>query len=283
MADTYRIGNINLSFEYVFDKYFLSRIMDYKADVFPEYRMRVVIRDNLVVPEGKIRYRFDDRTIIEYGTRAAIVKRDDKGMITHLITYSPDYKDITIELVKALGSRLPDIEYMITGMMFFEMAVSRGLLPIHASAIGHDGEAILFSGPSGAGKSTQAELWQQNLEDVIFINDDKPLLYETEVGLYVTGSPWSGKTSRNKNVTMKVKAIIFIEKSTVNHLEALSVHDKINFFLRNIYRPREEAKIDNVLELVEKMIRDLPVYRYFCGKDIEAFEYLYQALYRRDY
>jgi energy-coupling factor transporter ATP-binding protein EcfA2 len=172
---------------------------------------------------------------------------------------------------------------MITGMLFFEIAIREGLIPIHASAIGYQDEAILFSGPSRTGKSTQAELWKQNLDEVIFVNGDKPLLYETPRGLYVTGSPWSGKTAKNENVNLKVKTIIFIEQSAVNNLISLTVYDKITNFLRNVYRPREEAKIVNVLELIERMIYDLPVYRYYCTKDNDAFEYLYQALYRRDY
>jgi hypothetical protein len=31
------------------------------------------------------------------------------------------------------------------------------------------------------------------------------------------------------------------------------------------------------------MISDLPVYKYYCTKENDSFEYLYQALYRRDY
>ncbi|MGI6392328.1 MAG: hypothetical protein ACOX16_01765 [Candidatus Izemoplasmatales bacterium] len=283
MTDTYKIGNVCLRFKYIYDKYFASRIRSYKSDESPEYQMRVVIKKDLMFPEGKPKYRFQDRQIYEDGQKGVIVKHDDKNNITHLITYSLDFKDILIELSESLGSRLAEVEYKISGMMFFEIAIRNGLIPIHASAIGYQDEAILFCGSSGTGKSTQAELWKQNLDEVIFINDDKPLLYEAGDGLYVTGSPWSGKTSRNENVKMKVKAIVFIKQAPHNNLISLTVYDKITNFLRNIYRPREEAKIENVLELIEKMISDLPVYKYYCTKENDSFEYLYQALYRRDY
>ena len=283
MTEAYRIGNVILEFTHQFDEYFSSRIPAYKTTEKPEYRMRVLVEDRLDIPTKNIKFSYRDRTILEDESGGCIVKHNEQGEITHLIDYRHDYREITIRLSRSLGAHLPEVEYLITGMMFFEIAIKNGLIPIHASAIGYDKEAILFSGPSRAGKSTQAELWKTNLEDVVFINDDKPLLYQTEAGLFVTGSPWSGKTPKNENIALKVKAIVFIEQAQVNNLIALTVYDKITNFLRNVYRPREEAKLDNVLDLIEKLIKDLPVYRFYCTKDNEAFAYLYQALYRRDY
>ena len=86
--------------------------------------------------------------------------------------------------------------------------------------------------PEPANRLRQA--LKQNLDEVIFINDDKPLLYEAGDGLYVTGSPWSGKTSRNENVKMKVKAIVFIKQAPHNNLISLTVYDKITNFKKHL-------------------------------------------------
>ena len=72
MTDTYKIGNVCLRFKYIYDKYFASRIRSYKSDESPEYQMRVVIKKDLMFPEGKPKYRFQDRQIYEDGQKESL-------------------------------------------------------------------------------------------------------------------------------------------------------------------------------------------------------------------
>jgi len=50
----------------------------------------------------------------------------------------------------------PDIRVFLLGTVFAALCFQRGVLPLHASAIDMDGQALLISGVSGAGKSTLA-------------------------------------------------------------------------------------------------------------------------------
>jgi hypothetical protein len=49
-----------------------------------------------------------------------------------------------------------EIELWHHGSVYAAVAAINGLMPLHASAVAHDGRVFAFSGPSGAGKSTMA-------------------------------------------------------------------------------------------------------------------------------
>lgn len=54
----------------------------------------------------------------------------------------------------APGASPQDLTVHLQGSVTAALLFQRGLVPFHASAIVHDGAAVLFSGTSGAGKST---------------------------------------------------------------------------------------------------------------------------------
>lgn len=283
MKNTYLIGHIALQLSYVYDDFFASRIAPFQKDVMPDYFMEVLIESTLARPTLPVTMTYRDKTIYEAKDMHYIVKTNASEEVTHLISYTPDYRKITIQLASNIGERLPEVEYLLTGMMFFEMAIRTQMIPFHASAISYLDEAILFSAPSQTGKSTQADLWQKNLSEVQFINDDKPVIFLDHDVLHVSGTPWSGKTPRTNALVKPVKCILFLEQAYKNELIPLSNQDKLTHFFRNIHRPREEELIDEVLKSLELMIREVPIYLFQCRKDQDAFEYLYHALYRGDH
>lgn len=63
-----------------------------------------------------------------------------------------------------------DVRVYLLGSVFGALCHQRGLLPLHASAVAHEGQGYAFSGPSGTGKSTlSASLCARGLE---FVADD---------------------------------------------------------------------------------------------------------------
>ena len=54
------------------------------------------------------------------------------------------------------GARMDDIRAFLLGSAMGALLLQRGLLPLHASAVEIDGQAIAFCGASGAGKSSLA-------------------------------------------------------------------------------------------------------------------------------
>ena len=280
----YDICGIRLQFDYRFPDFFSSRIKSYETTgIEPDYHMNVQIVEAITPPDAKPMLCFRDRTVLHGDKYDYIVKMDPSEEITDLIRFTEDLHHIDIFLLQRIGKRLPEVEYLLTGMMFFEIAISNKMIPIHAAAVEYMGEAILFSAPSQTGKSTQARLWRGQLPESRTINEDKPLLFQKDGVLMTGGTPWSGKTPENTNIIAPVKCIVFLEKAKQAELISLSNQEKVKLFLRNIHRPREEGKLAFVLETIEKVVYDTPVYLFKATKETDSFTYLYHAIYRGDH
>ncbi|NLD27090.1 MAG: hypothetical protein GX661_07000 [Acholeplasmataceae bacterium] len=275
----YRIAGIDL--EYITENEVLLKQMEkYRDDACrPHYHMEVRIKPFIeempvrpfLVRKNRFLYRKQDRLITD-------VRKDEKIIIR--TEANADYTNVIIELSQALGERLKDMEYLLSGMHFLMMATSANHLSLHASALAYQGEALLFSAPSGTGKSTHARLWQQVFPEAMIINDDKPLLYWEQERFYVSGSPWSGKSILNENIKLPLKAIIFLEQAEKNYLEEISVADKIVYLLRNANRPQEEEFMDLVINNIRKLLLHVPIYRLHCNISEDAVWTVYRKLYQ---
>ena len=108
-------------------------------------------------------------------------------------------------------------------MMFFTHSASRkGSLLMHASVIRHNGKANLFFGTSGTGKSTHSRLWLGSIEGCDLVNDDNPVLSAEEDGIFVYGTPWSGKTPCYRNLRVPVRALVRLEQAPENVIRRIS-------------------------------------------------------------
>lgn len=68
------------------------------------------------------------------------------------------------------GAADVDVRVFLLGSVFGALCYQRGLLPLHASAVAHEGQGYAFAGPSGTGKSTiSAGLCERGFE---FVADD---------------------------------------------------------------------------------------------------------------
>jgi hypothetical protein len=99
--------------------------------------------------------------------------------------------------------------------------VRKGGFLLHAAYIRHGEGAILFTAPSGTGKSTQAELWR-SLRGAELINGDRAAVYSRENGVWVMGVPFSGSSGVAKNVSLPLKAIVYLAQSPLTSITSLS-------------------------------------------------------------
>lgn len=215
---------------------------------------------------------------------------------TKLITQAKKYEiedrdkiDISIELsteyIEKKHLEQPhltseDCEYIWYGADFCNKLLDYNGMVLHSSCIMLNNEAYLFSAPCGVGKSTHTALWQTYFgkDKAVIINDDKPVLRLMKDGFYAYGTPFSGKTDLNINAKVKVKAIIFIEQDKDNHIERMDEKSAINCILNQTLRPKNKEKYIKLLQLMDQLIGQIPIYTLGCTISTDAVQLVYNTI-----
>lgn len=175
-----------------------------------------------------------------------------------------------------------DIEYIYTGIAFYEALLNFNGFMLHSSGVVVDGYAYLFSADSGVGKSTHTDLYLKHFgaDKAKIINDDKPAIKIEEDGIYVYGTPWSGKTDKNLNIKAKLGAIIFLERSENNWIEEISNQEAIPLILQQTIRPKDKNLILKLLDMLDLLLKNVKVYKLGCNISNEAVQTSYNKIKR---
>lgn len=101
-------------------------------------------------------------------------------------------------------------------MIFGQASLLHDTIMIHASVVNHQGNGIAFLGKSGTGKSTHSRLWLTHIPNTVLLNDDNPAVRITAEGIFIYGTPWSGKTACYKNERLPLKAFVRLQQAPAN-------------------------------------------------------------------
>lgn len=182
-------------------------------------------------------------------------------------------------LQKAAPHLTPDeCEYIWIGAEFYACMPEFGGFLLHSSAVVYNDEAFLFSAPCGTGKSTHAQLWLKHFKGSYILNDDKPVIKWTDKGFYVYGTPFSGKTDLNVNKGVLLKGICMLERSEENSVELMGAEEALFHILNQTARPDTTERMDKLLLLLDKLIKNIRIYRLKCNMKIDAAEVSYNAM-----
>ena len=183
--------------------------------------------------------------------------------------------------VKEKYPTLPDetCEYLRSGMYFYKALIDFGGMMLHSSAVVVDGKAYLFAADPGTGKSTHTGLWLKKFGDRAFIlNDDKPALRLEEDGWFAYGTPWSGKYDISVNARVPVAGIAVVERGEENRVDPFGGIQAVRAILRQVNRPKAAEYRVKLLELLDKLITQVPIWKLRCNMDPEAVEVSYKAM-----
>jgi hypothetical protein len=175
---------------------------------------------------------------------------------------------------------LDECEYIWTGSDFYRRLLHYNGLMLHASALAYEGRAYLFSAPCGTGKSTHARQWQEHFgsDQVQIINDDKPAIRLIDNIFQVFGTPWSGKSELNLNKQVPLQAICFLQQSARNWIEPLDCKAALKQLLNQTLRPSNTEAMGNLLTLLDKLLRQIPIFKMGCNISSNAVLTAYQAM-----
>lgn len=151
---------------------------------------------------------------------------------------------------------------------------------IHSSVISLNNEAYGFLAVSGTGKSTHTRLWLEYFkgQDIKFVNGDKPIYRYFDDKLYVCGHPWAGKEGYNTNCIVPVKAMCFLEQGKENEIRKLSNEEVVNRIFKQILLPKNMEQTNQVFDILNRIIKDVPFYLLKCNISLDAVKVCYEKM-----
>ena len=173
----------------------------------------------------------------------------------------------------------PFLERAAIQRAFAEFLFAHNILLFHGSAIAVDEEGYLFTAHSGTGKSTHTRLWMQAFgQRAVMVNDDKPFLALTPEGVFLHGSPWSGKHGLDTNIRVPLKGICVLERGTENRIVPAAPEAVLPMLCKQGYTPLDASKHPQFLALTESLAQSVPLWHLACNKDISAAYLAHSAM-----
>ena len=173
-----------------------------------------------------------------------------------------------------------EVEYMWSGAEFCTKLLKFDGFMLHASGVVYQDRAYLFSAPSGTGKSTHTTIWRKTFgEDKTYIiNDDKPVIRILDDDVMVFGTPWSGKTDQNKNRSVPLQGICFLERASENRIEVMPTREAVHRILDQTIRPTDPGEMTKLLDLLDRLLKKINVYKLYCNMENEAAIVAYNGM-----
>lgn len=176
--------------------------------------------------------------------------------------YSLQYLE-TLAVLRKLANRLPEYNRFL----------------FHGAAITWKEKGFLFTAPSGTGKSTHIALWRKYLgADVEIVNGDKPILEGKESEVQVYGTPWAGKEGWQKNRSTRLDSLCILEQAKENEIRKLNPTEAVPRLLRQTYFPDDAKQAGKTLELLDLLLKNVPVYLLRCNISKEAVKCSFEAM-----
>ena len=170
-----------------------------------------------------------------------------------------------------------ECEYLWSGAFFYEQLARYNGVMLHASWVEYEGKAYLFSARSGTGKSTHTHLWLKYLPGSRIINDDKPAIRLIDSRFYAYGTPWSGKTNESVNTGVPIAGICFLSRGE-NAIKPLNGLKALKLFMDQTVRPNDRSLMEKMLETLNRVLTEIPVFEMSCDMSEEAVMTAYNGM-----
>ncbi len=153
----------------------------------------------------------------------------------------------------------------------------------HGAVIEYNKKGFLFTAPSGTGKTTHIRLWKKFLGDSVeIVNGDKPILQIEEDGVTAWATPYAGKEKYQNHSSVKLSGMCLIKRGKENRIEKVNAGEHITEIISQIYMPYEPLQSIKTLELLDRLLKEVPLYVLHCDISEEAFKTSFGALVNED-
>lgn len=159
-----------------------------------------------------------------------------------------------------------------------QILIRFGALVLHSSHILVNGNGLVFSAPTQTGKSTQAELWRA-CAGVPVINGDRSVLRKLHGRWHSCGCPMCGTSGIHLQSIKPLGNIVMLSQSQENTVRKLPGREAFRLLYPQITISYwNGAYVNRVMELMNDLLTEVPVWQYACTKEPEAVAVLRDAL-----
>ncbi len=170
-------------------------------------------------------------------------------------------------------------EYLATGYLFYRYLLDFDGMMLHSSCVVVDGRAYLFTAASGTGKSTHTTMYLDLFKGRAYIlNDDKPAVRLVDGVWYAYGTPWSGKNDLSVNERVPIAGIAILERGKTNEIERCTGVYAIQEIMKQVNRPKWADYRIKLLQLMDKLITQVPIWKLKCNMSTDAVVTSYEAM-----
>lgn len=262
------------------DKYLNQRMADYTLSLPRErerscfdHKISIKIMDRIPAPDPRIRPAESPEMWWLSDTKPNTIYRSMYG-VEGIVEARMDFSKNCTEISLIPSSVEKDGRaFLCAGHAFSQLVLAQERMVLHSSCIARNGRAVLFSAVSGTGKSTHTQLWRKYLPDTVYINDDTPVLrLDKPEAVYACGSPWSGKTALNENISAPLCGIVFLERGVENKISPIGGTEAFRRLLGETRKMPFASSIERASDLCLKLMERVPIYRLTCDISYDAVE-----------
>lgn len=200
----------------------------------------------------------------------------------YAVSWQKGAEDYHVWIDKGVEEMLSYDTVFIAMLSLEKHMIQEGAMVLHSAYMCYENSAILFSAPSEVGKSTQASLWEK-YRGTRTINGDRSLLIREKDGWYAYGWPVCGSSEICNNETYPIRAIVMLKQAKTNCAYLLKGFQAVREIMEQITINSWDSNFQiQVMDNLEQLIEEVPVYRLECDISEQAVECLEQMLAMRE-
>lgn len=285
-----KVADIVINYSAYHNDFFENRFKNYLYSGNEQgIDIRYSFDEKIELPEHEVVGKVHDATLgrLPNGDNIMYLKSTKTGKVFNYTRHNGDFSFsdshcVDIPVTTEVRLTALDREYLKSGIMFNDRLIYEGGTCLHGSCIAYRGKGLIFSAPCGTGKSTHTGLWKKMFgDDVVFVNDDKPALREKDGEIYAYGTPWSGKTELNENISVPLVAVVFLARGEQNKIRRLSVPEAVCYLNDQTFPSVYDTRLfKNNMDFIEKLIGKVPVYMLECNISDEAVNLVKETVFK---
>lgn len=148
----------------------------------------------------------------------------------------------------------------------------------HGAVLSYGGRGYIFTAPSGTGKTTHISLWCKYLKGAEIVNGDKPILHITDDGVTAYATPYAGKEGFQNHSFVGIHGICIIHRGTENKITRLPAGQSVSELIRQMYMPPDTQSVMKSIDLLDLMLKQVPVYLLECDISEDAVRTSFEAM-----